>query len=378
VIAPKRVATQVWPEELPKWGASNRAGFQVQMLNYEMIHRIDTLAGYTGIVLDELTRLKDPSGKRFKMLEKLLKDSDVRYRWGLTGSFTSNGLEDTFGQCKIVDQKLLGRSKGAFLQQYFYCVNRDFGQWEPIPGALEQVMEKIKPATYVLENASYANTLPPLHVVPVELELADYKQYNKMRNDYVAEFGGQKVSALSAATASQKLSQLASGFVYDTAHTPAAKAGKFNTTRTAMETSRHKLERLQAILEENQRANTIIVYNYEEERDAILRAHPKAVLVTDDGAIGRWNDGLVENLLVHPKSAGHGLNLQAGGNVIVFYSLPWSLELYEQTIGRLHRGGQTKPVWVYCLITKGTIEERVWQALQDKRNISEAALEELK
>jgi SNF2 family DNA or RNA helicase len=145
-----------------------------------------------------------------------------------------------------------------------------------------------------------------------------------------------------------------------------------------VETSRHKLERLLAILEENQRANTIIVYNYEEERDALIRTYPQAALVTDDGAIQRWNAGLVETLLVHPKSAGHGLNLQSGGSTIVFYSLPWSLELYEQTIGRIHRGGQTRPCWVYCLITKGTIEERIWKALQDKRSVSDAALEELK
>jgi SNF2 family DNA or RNA helicase len=142
--------------------------------------------------------------------------------------------------------------------------------------------------------------------------------------------------------------------------------------------SGHKFDRLAELLDENQRANTIVVYNYKEELAELRRRFPHAQTIDDANAIERWNAGKIELLLVHPKSAGHGLNLQHGGNKIVFVSLPWSLELYEQTVGRLHRGGQTQPVWCYLLLCNKTIDERIWSALRDKRAISDIALEELK
>ena len=132
---------------------------------------------------------------------------------------------------------------------------------------------------------------------------------------------------------------------------------------------------LDDILEENQHDNTIVVYNYKEELAELQRRYPKARMV--DGNIDDWNAGKVELLLLHPKSAGHGLNLQHGGNKIIFLSLPWSLELYEQTIGRLNRSGQTRDVWVYNLICDKTIDERIMQALKDKRSLAEVALDEL-
>ena len=149
VVAPKRVCTDVWPVEAPKWAPMLRLALavgtpaqraaaladddaDVVVINYDNLDKLETLDGFDGIVFDELTRLKNPGGKRFKALEKLIKD--VKVRWGLTGSFTSNGLEDVFGQCKIIDQGLLGRAKGAFMQQYFICINRDFGQWTPPAG----------------------------------------------------------------------------------------------------------------------------------------------------------------------------------------------------------------------------------------------------
>jgi hypothetical protein len=136
-------------------------------------------------------------------------------RWGLTGSFTSNGLEDVFGQCKIVDQSLLGRSKGAFMQQYFVLINKDFGEWAPRVGALEKVMNVIKPATFVLEAGEYKDKLPPLHTVEVKCDM-DLTPYNKMKKDFVLD----GITAVNAAVVTGKLQQLASGFVYDTITTP--------------------------------------------------------------------------------------------------------------------------------------------------------------
>ena len=373
VLAPKRVCTDVWPVEGPKWApempisvavgtpAQRKAAFEsdadVVVTNYDNIPSIDA-TGFDGIVFDELTRLKNPSGKRFKYLLKILDNFPIR--WGLTGSFTSNGLEDVFGQCKVVDQSLLGRSKGAFLQQYFYCINREYQQWTPLPTALPSVMSVIKPATYVLEAGEYKDKLPELHVVDMRCTM-DMTHYNKMKREFVIELG-QTISAPTAAVVTQKLQQLAGGFIY----------GSLGSEWVSL----HKFEMLEEILEENQRDNTIIVYNYKEELAALQRRY-KIATIDEDNAVARWNAGEIELLAIHPKSAGHGLNLQFGGNKIIFLSLPWSLELYEQTIGRLHRSGQTKNVWCYNIICANTIDEKIQSALRDKRSMSELALEEL-
>ena len=380
VVAPKRVCTDVWPVEAPLWSritpalavgtpaqrnAALASAASVVVINYDNLDKLTDLSGFDGIVFDELTRLKNPSGKRFKALEKLLEP--VKVRWGLTGSFTSNGLEDVFGQCKIIDQPLLGRAKGAFMQQYFICINRDFGQWVPAPRALEQVMARIKPATFVLDPGDYKDKLPPCNVVEVRTTFADRAPYEKMKRDYVVKFGDDRVIAQNAASVTTKLQQMASGFVYN------REAGD-----KSIWFSDHKFDRLAELLDENQRANTIVVYNYQEELAELKRRFPHAATIDEPDAIARWNAGKIELLLIHPKSAGHGLNLQHGGCHMVFVSLPWSLELYEQTVGRLHRGGQPHAVWVYVMLTDKTIDERIWASLHDKRAVSDIAMEELK
>ena len=391
VLAPKRVAKEVWPVEVAKWwmrrtvtvalgtAAQRRAAFAsgcpVVVATYDNIQTMD-LSSFDGVVFDELTRLKNPSGKRFKALLKQL--DGIKVRWGLTGSFTANGLEDVFGQCQVIDQSLLGRTKGAFMQQYFVLLNRDYGEWVPRRGALAQVMERIKPATYLLDPGDYTDTLPPLHPTPLMCELADRTPYEAMKKDLIAEFADARIIANNAAAVTNKLQQMAGGWVYDTTACPSATPGQWTTTRNAVWFSPHKFDRLEELLAENQRANTLVVYNYQEELAELKRRYPHALTLDDADAVARWNSGAVELLLVHPKSAGHGLNLQYGGSNVVFVSLPWSLELYEQTIGRLHRSGQAHAVWVYVLLTKGTIDERIWASLHDKRALSDIAIEELR
>ena len=393
VLAPKRVCTDVWPVEQPKWAArltlsiavgtpaqrlkALRSKTNVVIVNYDSLQWLsEQFLDFDGVVFDELTRLKNPSGARFKALSKVLEPFKIR--WGLTGSFTSNGLEDVFGQCKIVDQTLLGRAKGAFMQQYFVLVNKDFGEWEPRVGSLGKVMEKIKPATFVLEAGEYADTLPPCHVVELSCDLLDRAPYEKMKKDYVVEFKDKEITAISAAVVTGKLQQMASGFIYQTETTPSNTPGRMNVTQTPLWFSHHKFDLLDELVQENQHANTIIVYNYIEELAELKRRYPNAQTINDPRAIERWNDGKIELLLIHPKSAGHGLNLQHGGSKMVFVSLPWSLELYEQVIGRLHRSGQKHDVWVYLLLTNKTIDQRIWDALKDKKAISDIAIEELK
>jgi SNF2 family DNA or RNA helicase len=381
VVAPKRVCTDVWPVEQPKWAPrlslvvavgtqkqrqdAFKTDANVVVTNYDSLQSLETLKGFDAVVFDELTRLKNPTGKRFKAIAKLM--DKINIRWGLTGSFTSNGLEDVFGQCKIVDQTLLGRSKGAFLQQHFVLMNKDFNDWKPRPDALKTVMQIIKPATYVLEAGEYSDKLPPCHTVEVRCELPNRQEYEHFKKTFVMELDGKTLTAVNAAVLTSKLQQLASGFIYDTEDSSDTKWLSF-----------HKFDMLEDLLDENQHDNTIVVYNFQAELKKLKQRFPKAVTIDEPDAIKRWNNGEVELLLIHPKSAGHGLNLQHGGCKIVFFSLPWSLELYEQTIGRLHRSGQAHDVWCYILLANKTVDERIWAALHDKRAISDVAMEELK
>ena len=378
VLAPKRVAVSVWPTEAKLWApdlrlavavgtprqreAAIHSDTDVVVTNYDNVQTLPGLRSFDAVVFDELTRLKNPTGARFKALAKLI--DHIQIRWGLTGSFTSNGLEDVFGQCKIVDQSLLGRSKGAFQQQYFYCVNRDFGEYEPLPGSIEKVMDRIHPATFVLEPGEYADTLPPLHTVEMRCDLGDRTAYEAMKRDFMVQFPTAAAVATSAAVVTGKLQQMASGFVYA--------EGQVVWHDTA------KFDLLDDLLAEGQRANTIVVYQYRAELAELQRRYPRACTLDEPEAIERWNAGRIELLLVHPRSAGHGLNLQYGGSRIVFLSLPWSLELYEQTVGRLHRSGQRHDVWCYVLMANATVDEKVWAALHDKRSLSQLAMESLR
>ena len=374
VLAPKRVCTDVWPVEQPKWApmasvavavgtpkerlAALKSNARIVVTNYDNIQWLaEQKLNFDAIVFDELTKLKNPSGTRFKALLKVM--DPITIRWGLTGSFTSNGLEDVFGQCKIVDQSLLGRAKGAFMQQYFALINKDFGQWEPRKGSLELVMQRIKPATFVLEPGEYKDKLPQLHTVEVRCKM-DMVDYNKMKKDFVLD----DVVAVNAAVVTQKLQQMSSGFIY--------------SDNGPIWLSVHKFQRLEELLDENQHANTLVVYQYQEELAELERRFGHLTTLDHPDAIERWNRGEVRLLAVHPKSAGHGLNLQHGGHHIVFLSLPWSLELYEQTIGRLHRSGQRHDVWCYVFLTDATVDEKIWGALHDKQSLSTIALEALK
>jgi SNF2 family DNA or RNA helicase len=378
VLAPLRVCKTVWPVEQPKWAPKLKLAVatgtpaqrakalasdaDVIVTNYDNLQWLATQPlKFDAIVFDELTRLKNPSGARFKALHKVI--DKINIRWGLTGSFTSNGLEDVFGQCKIIDQSLLGRSKGAFLQQYFTLTNPDYGEWAARSGSLEAVMQRIKPATFVLDPGEYADKLPPCHMVEMRCDMEDRTPYEQMKKESIAKLESKNVTARTAAVAINKLQQISLGFVYD-------------DNGEAHWTGSHKFDLLDDILDENQRSNTIVVYNFKEELAMLQQLYPHAKTV--DGNVEAWNAGEIPLLLIHPKSAGHGLNLQYGGNKIIFMSLPWSLELFEQTVGRLHRGGQKHDVWCYIIMTNKTVDERIWASLHDKKAISDIALDELR
>jgi hypothetical protein len=224
-------------------------------------------------------------------------------------------------------------------------------------------MEKVRPHAYVLEAREYRDTLPPLYNIEVTVDM-DLAPYKKMKRDLALQFPDAKAVAANAGVVNQKLQQIACGFVY--------------TDAGPVWLSTHKFDRLQELLDENQQACTILCYNFKEELAELRRRFSKLVTLDDKDAVARWNKGEVPLLAVHPKSAGHGLNLQHGGHTMIWLSLPWSLELYEQTIGRIHRSGQKHAVQVYELRTAGTIEERMRASLTDKVKLSELAQEELK
>jgi hypothetical protein len=378
VLAPKRVAEHVWPVEARKWAPALQvavavgspaqrqkalaSGAPVIVTNYDNLQWLsEQQLDFDAVVFDELTRLKNPSGKRFKAFAKVV--DPIRIRWGLTGSFTSNGLEDVFGQCKIVDQQMLGRSKGAFLQQYFHCINREYGQWTPLPGSLERVMARIKPWTYVLEPVDYKDSLPPLHTVEVPLVMP-MQVYQDMKRHFVIETRDTVISAATAAAVTTKLQQIAAGFAY-------------SNYGDVLPISDHKLDALESIFTENQKAPTLVWYQFKAQLAALKARFPRCEELVNSDTIDRWNAGLIPMLAVHPQSAGHGLNLQ-GQSRMVWLSLPWSLELYEQAIGRLHRSGQRSDVWNYVLLTEKTVDETIFAALQTKRSVSDIAMECLK
>ena len=408
VVAPKRVCTDVWPREIKKWGfhlsiavavgqgknsmpkedrdALLLSKTQIIVVNYDVLQDIPDGMSFDAVVFDELTKLKNGAtttrdrkniskGKRFAAVFDRLEK--VPIRWGMTGSFTSNGLLDVFGQCKIIDETYLGRSKGAYQQRFFIPENPKFGIWTPRPGALDKVMQTIKPLTVFLDNEEYRSSLPPLHITPIMCQMA-MQEYREMQRNMLLKLEGKTITAVNAGVASQKLQQLSAGFIYHTEDEAMEMPGVFKVTKTPIWRSRHKYEVLNDILEENQHAPTIIAYWFQEELAELKRLYPKALTINDRNAVDRWNAGKEELLLIHPASAGHGLNLQGPSHHIVFLSLPWSLELFEQTIGRLYRGGQRHVVSAYMLITEKTIDERIWAALQDKRDYAAVALDALK
>jgi superfamily II DNA or RNA helicase len=376
VLAPKRVALETWPTEIKKWAPeldyqvltdvpkkSRTIKARIVIAHYEMIPWLtEHMTPPEGVMFDELTRLKNSQGVRFKDALKLTKNAKIR--WGLTGSFTSNGLEDVFGQCRIISPNILGTHKTHFLKDFFVPNPYVRHVWTPKPDALIRIMSKAKPYSFFLEHTEYALSLPPINIVDVSLCM-NMVRYNVMRHDMCQQIDTNDVTAGSAVALAAKLQQLASGFVYD------------DTGKTHW-LSNHKLDAARDIIEQNGRSPTIIFYWFKAELTYLLTTFTNAETIDSDDAVGRWNRGQIQLLLLHPSSAGHGLNLQYGGYMAIFFSLPWSHELYEQSIGRLHRGGQSQAVWVYRLLTNNTIDSRLAEALTKKKNLATLAMNELK
>lgn len=321
------------------------------------------------VVIDELSSFKNPSAKRFKALRKVR--PYIKRIIGLTGTPASNGYMDLWAECFLLDQgKALGRTITGYRQQYFtpgWGNGAVVYRWDLRPGAEEEIQKKISPMCISMKTEDYLELPDRLDIVKrFPLSSKSQKQYLDMEKNYLLEIDGETVDAVNAAVVSGKLMQICSGAIYDEDH-------------EAIILHDEKIEVIKQLIEEAQGENVIIFYGFRHEKSRLMKAFPEAVDLKSPGAYEKWKAGEIKILLAHPASAGHGLNLQTGGHISIWFTLPTSLELYQQAVKRLHRQGQTDVVRNYIVLTEGTYEEDVYyRILMSKEEKQNAILEAVK
>jgi len=275
---------------------------------------------------------------------------------------------DLWPQIFLLDQgKRLGKTISSYRQRFFYRDGFMGYNWKPFKESQEKIQELLKDICITLKTKDYIE-LPEKIMVNAICELPEkaYKIYKQMDDEFIFEVNDDKIEAINAATKANKLLQLANGFMYD-------------ENKIAHEFHQTKIDTLKEIIENNPNENILIAYNFQHDLIMLQREFKDAILLDKEGKnVKLWNDGKIKLLLAHPASAGHGLNLQSGGNIIVWYSLTWSLENYLQFNARLHRQGQQKPVRIIHLIAKKTNDERVMKVLNMKDATQENLLNKLK
>lgn len=387
VIAPKKVAEATWQAEAAKWDHLQRlslatalgtprqrdeaiqAEADITIINREnVVWLVEALGGawpFDMVVVDESSSFKNPSAKRFKALRRML--PRIHSVVILTGTPAPNGLEDLWSQVYLLDRgERLGRYITHYRARYF-----DHNPWRheyvPKPGAFEAVQRKISDICVSMKAEDWL-TLPELviHDVPVALDGAGLKAYRAMERTMVMDVQGDEISATTAAALTGKLLQLCGGCVYD-------EAGEAHHVHDA------KLEALGELIEAlNEPA--LLFYGYRHELpgiEAALAGKRWRRLETAEDAAA-WNRGELDVLLAHPASCAYGLNLQDGGRHVIWYTLTWSLELYQQANARLHRQGQQKSVIVHRLLVQGGVDQDVAKALEGKDETQAALVEALK
>ena len=390
VIAPLRVARSTWPAETEKWDhlknldvsvivgdvktrvAALSASALVYVINRENVKWLIEHYEKNGlrwdfdcVVIDELSSFKNYQSQRFKWLRKV---RPFVKRWiGLTGTPTSNGLMDLWAEIGILDGgERLGRFIGRFRESYFKpgSMNPSTGvvfSYVPRPGAEEQIYARISDITISMKALDYLD-MPDCITVnhDVEMSVSERKLYDQLRTDLIIPTEDGDIDAANAASLSNKLLQMANGAVYDENH-----EARFIHNR--------KLEMLEDLIESANGQPVLVAYWFRHDRERILthlaRAGYTGSLVRDlksSDDIELWNSGSIPVALIHPASAGHGLNIQSGGHILIWFGLTWSLELYQQTNARLWRQGQKETVTIHHIVTKDTVDEDVLSALASK------------
>lgn len=388
VIAPKRVAESVWDTEVAKWHhlthltvskvlGNERARrvalaqeADIYVINREQVTWLVELLGRTWdfdmVVIDELSSFKNSQSKRFKALRKVrpLCDRIV----GLTGTPIARSIEDLWAQIFLLDGgERLGRYITHFRNRYFTQNYGGFG-WTPKPEADEAVQGLIGDICYSMSAADWLDMPERVEVVvPVTLSPVEVRRYKEFERDMFLEYDNDVITASSAGVLCGKLSQLANGAIY-------ADEGK-----NILGVHNRKLDALEAIYERSEGNSLLVFYWFKHDLERLKKKFPKAVALRDNSDIAKWNRGEIDMLLVHPASGGHGLNLQQGGNVVVWFGLAWSLELYQQANARLYRQGQTREsVIIHHLVTQGTIDERIMAKLAERKMTQADLIEAIK
>jgi len=383
IIAPLRVARSTWPEEIRKWDhlrgltysvavgsegerkSALRQQVSLHIINRENVQWLVEQSGlpfdYDMIIVDELSSFKSYQAKRFRSLMKAR--PTVKRIVGLTGTPSANGLMDLWAEFRLLD---LGKRLGRFITHYreeFFLPDKRNGQqiftYKPKTGAEDEIFRRISDITISMKSTDYLH-MPEcvINEVSVALSPTEQEAYTRMKQDLIVQLRDGEIDAVNAAALSGKLCQMANGAVYGEDHQAVAFHDR-------------KLDALEDMIEAANGHPVMVVYWFKSDLSRIEeRLREKGITferLDDSESIERWNRGEIPVLLLSPASAAHGLNLQSGGSHIIWFGLTWSLELYQQTNGRLWRQGQkAETVVINHIITEGTIDERILAVLKNK------------
>ena len=389
VIAPLRVARDTWPAEIEKWdhlkgltysvaigteaeriAALNRPA-HIYLINRENVDWLISKSGvpfdFDMVVIDELSLFKSYSAKRFKSLLKVR--PRIKRMVGLTGTPSSNGLMDLWAEFRILD---MGQRLGRYITNYrnmFFVPDKRNQQmifsYKPKPGAEKLIYQLISDITISMKSADFLK-MPEcvINEVPVVLSETERSLYEEMRDEMVISLEEEEIDAVNAAALSGKLLQMANGAVY-------------TEEKETVNIHDRKLDALEDLIEGANGKPVLIAYWYNHDLQRIKERFKVREIKTSQD-IKDWNDGNIPVGVIHPASAGHGLNLQSGGSTLVWFGLTWSLELYQQTNARLHRQGQTETVVIHHIIAKDTIDEDVMKALHRKEKTQSDLIDAVK
>ena len=389
VIAPLRVAMQTWPSEIRKWDhlkgltysvavGSEKERLQafrkkadVYITNRESVEWLVERSGvpfdFDMVVVDELSSFKSHQAKRFKSLLKVR--PGVKRIVGLTGTPSSNGLADLWAEFRLLDMgERLGRYITRFRQRWFVPDKRNGAvvfSYRPVEGAEDDIYGRISDITISMRSSDYLE-LPEcvMNEVVVDMDEKEKKVYETFRKEMVAEIGDKEIDAVNAASLSGKLLQMANGAVY-------------GRDGGCIAIHDRKLDALEDLIEGMNGRPVLVAYWFRHDAERIReRFRVREIRTGKD--IDDWNRGDIPVAIIHPASAGHGLNLQEGGSTLIWFGLTWSLELYQQTNARLHRQGQRNTVIIHHIICRGTVDEKVMEALRRKEGIQDALMEAVK
>lgn len=389
VIAPLRVARDTWPAEIEKWEhlkgltysvaigteaeriAALKRPAHLYLINRENVDWLITKShlpfDYDMVVIDELSSFKSYAAKRFKSLLKVR--PRVKRMVGLTGTPSGNGLMDLWAEFRVLD---MGQRLGRYITHYrnnFFVPDKRNQQmifsYKPKPGAEDAIYKLISDITISMKSADFLK-MPEciINEVPVALSEKEWSVYHALKEDMVVDLKTEEIDAVNAAALSGKLLQMANGAVY-------------NEEKEVIRIHDRKLDALEDLIEGANGKPVLVAYWYNHDLQRIKqRFSVREIKNSKD--IKDWNNGEIPVAVIHPASAGHGLNIQFGGSTIIWFGLTWSLELYQQTNARLWRQGQNDTVVIHHIITKDTIDEDVMAALRKKEKIQSALIDSVK